>query len=154
MIRRITLIIITCVWQSSCTSLSPPTITVAKPSTPPGVTQREEWLIGKWYGDQPTRTGSRRQWITDRNADGTFHVHFKVTDHTDPLFNWEEEENGVWGVCGKYQVTKTHGGGDTSYLWDVYEITLLTEKDFHYRNVETGNKFQVKKVSREFTFPK
>jgi hypothetical protein len=150
MIRRITLIILACACHSSCTSTLTPTITTDKPATPLEVAQRVEWLTGKWYGDQPTQTGGRRQWIMDRNTDGTFYVQFKVTEDTVENF----EEKGTWGVCGKYEATKTDGYGGNAYLWDVYEITLLTEKDFHYRNVETGNQYQVKKVPNEFTFPR
>ncbi|AZF48680.1 MULTISPECIES: hypothetical protein [unclassified Pseudomonas] len=62
-------------------------------------------MIGKWYGEATTLDGKRTQQLSERRADGTFNVNFRVTDKSGQWF--EQKEFGLWGVSGKIYFTIT-----------------------------------------------
>lgn len=148
---------------TGCDSIkkSSPAVTAIKPEPDEAMQQRLEWMTGHWYGDQPTKDGGRKQWITHQAADGHFTITFKLDDPVQGKV--EQLESGVWGVSGKYYAVLTTSIGLVApsdftlplnpSLWDIYRIHSLTESELHYSSVETGNHYQARRVSADFKMP-
>lgn len=138
-----------------------PVVTAFKPDTPRYVEVRREQLVGWWYGDQPTAEGGRVQWIMRRAPDGTFEITFR-TRHGSGRVE-EQTEVGEWGVNANFIITLTQGWlrngvvekapGGEAYFWDVYEVRSFEVNALSYRSVESGNAYQVRRVSPGFAFP-
>jgi hypothetical protein len=137
-------------------------VTAIKPFAAQEIQVRRWQLIGTWYGDQPTKNGGRRQWITRRAIGGQFTIAFRLSDPIEGKL--EQTEVGEWGVNGNYLVTVTRGylkpdgtvledDSPDSYFWDVYKIRELTDDRLAYRSVETGNSYHTRKVPDDFAFP-
>jgi len=144
------------------TEAAPQTVNANKPRTPDAVYQLRQHLVGAWYGDQRTTHGGRRRWIMRRAADGTFRVSFHTVDPVEG--NYDETEVGVWGVSGRYLITLTQGWArpdgtveaspsQSPYFWDLYEVLSLTNDEFSCLSIETGDRFQSRRVADDFTLP-
>jgi len=147
--------------QAPTSNDSSSTVTAVKPNTPLSVQLRREQLVGNWYGDQPTKSGGRKQWIMRQMKDGTFRIRFHVRDEIEG--NFDSTEFGLWGVSAGYLVTLTRGSVEadgsirekssaSAYFWDVYEIVSLQGNDFRYISTETKNEYYTKKVPDDFSF--
>lgn len=123
--------------------------------------QQHALMIGKWYGEATTLDGQRTQQLSERRADGTFIVKFRLTDKSGQWF--EQKEFGLWGVSGKIYFTITTGKqvGDqitfakpgNFHLNDAYEIIELTATTYRSKAQGGGDDFTQKRVDDEFQFP-
>jgi hypothetical protein len=126
--------------------------------------QKETWalLAGKWYGSQPTKNGGLRQHIVERSTDGKYKITFRSYDR-DGTFK-DKTEVGFWGASGPVYFSMYRGsveGGKfrpanpaNPYNYDAYRILTLTSETFEYESYDSGNRYVVKRVSSDFTFPK
>lgn len=144
------------------TSYQAPAVTPSKPDTPESVLHLREQLVGTWFGDQPTINGGRRQWIMQRFKNGTFRATFRIQDNVEGNINGTEV--GIWNVNDMHLIAVTCGRESEdgiiekasiadSYLWDIYQIISISDGNFHYKALGTGNEYYVKKVPDEFSFP-
>lgn len=124
--------------------------------------QRWQFMVGRWYGSQPAKSGGTRQQIMERFPDGTYKITVRhVTESGDSETN---SEVGQWGIVGPVYFSIFRGGvnsygvepSDTSnpYNYDAYEIIELTDSAFVYKSYSSGTVFALKKVGSEFDFPK
>lgn len=136
-------------------------VTALKPELSMSEEQRWLLMIGKWYGNQPTKAGGFRQQIIERYADGTYKIVFKITEPNGTVE--ESVEVGSWGVSGPVYFTMFRGwlyGEDMHpsdpsdpYNYDAYNIVNVTQELFEYEHVSNGNKYKIKKVPNDFVFP-
>ena len=127
------------------------------------LSQEEKWMkmVGKWYGEQPTKSGGKRSWIVERNNDGTYLIVFRNYDAEGKIS--ESAEVGQWAVSGPVYLSMFRGRvrGDkveqvdpsNPYNYDAYEILQLDDSIFKYRHYEIGATFVLKKVADDFKFP-
>ncbi|WP_419793563.1 hypothetical protein MYA83_16840 [Pseudomonas palleroniana] len=123
--------------------------------------QEHALMIGKWYGEATTLDGKRMQQLSERRANGTFIVMFRVTDKSGQWF--EQQEFGLWGVSGKIYFTITTGKkvGDliapanpgNPHLNDAYEIIELTATTYRSKAQDGGDDFTQKRVDDGFQLP-
>ena len=124
--------------------------------------QRWQFMVGRWYGSQPAKSGGTRQQIMERFPDGTYKItvrHVKKSGDSET-----NSEVGQWGIVGPVYFSifrgwvKNYGiePSDTSdpYNYDAYEIIELTNTDFKYKSYSSGTIFTLKKVGSDFEFPK
>ncbi|HET7834047.1 MAG TPA: hypothetical protein VFK88_13890 [Gallionella sp.] len=124
--------------------------------------QRRLILIGKWYGEAPTKDGLKQLELVEKRVDGTQKIHFKLTDKFGKVMS-DTTEVGDWGVSGPIYFSITRGwlhdgkvsptDPTSAFFYDAYEILELTETTFRYKSVETGDQFVVRKVSDSFQMP-
>ena len=110
-------------------------------------------LKGKWLGEKKRKDGSVHKWLTQHSNDGTYMTVF---------FNDDERtvEVGEWGVSRNIEFKIFKGWiEDGSFKpalpqdhWtrDAYEIIILTDQDYEYRSLETGNLYRAKKVGDDY----
>lgn len=126
-----------------------------------GAQEKRDLFIGKWYEKENTDSGGIQESVSEHLPDGTTRVEFHITEDGRSI---RQTEYGVWGVSGNFYFTITQGfitetgdvePADTSdaSLYDVYEILDLAPNSMTYKNVETGNVFTAKRVSRDFKLP-
>ena len=118
-------------------------------------------MVGKWYGNQPTKDGGLRQQLIQRAPDGTYGITFRVTNQDGEII--EQTEVGQWGVSGPVYFSIFRGWLDGDefipadsadpYNYDAYRILTLTSDFFEYEHVTTGNRFTLERVSNDFDFP-
>jgi len=124
--------------------------------------QEASWklLTGKWYGSQPTKEGGVKQEIMERKSNGTYKISFKIKSKSGAIS--QTEEYGEWGTSGPIYFSIFKGfiraGNESSvdvepYNYDAYRIINLNTDLFEYEHVTTGNKYIVKRVSKNFEFP-
>ena len=139
---------------------SPSTVDSQKPRAAASETQRGA-LVGRWYGEAPTKDGGKRMHIMERSPDGTYKVSFRTVESSGKV--WDQTEVGLWGVSGLVYFTITRGWlqGDRfvpadpeeAYYYDAYKILELSKKQMRYRSCEAGNKFLITRVADDFSFP-
>ena len=122
--------------------------------------QSRTLLVGRWYGDMQAADGGRRQWLTERAADGSFNVTFRVTSRGR---NTYQREYGTWGISADIYFTVTSGFIESGLpepadptdptLYDAYRVLSLSASGMTYQNLETGNTFVVRRVGDDFTIP-
>ncbi|MBT1063512.1 hypothetical protein KJY73_07995 [Bowmanella sp. Y26] len=134
-------------------------VTEAKPILPKTKVEQRTMMLGKWYGDLPTKEGGRKQWTIERSTDGTYKIDFLITkiDGTTQKFS----EAGHWGVAGDIYFSMYRGAIDNGqfypsdpsdpYNYDAYNIIGLTSDSFEYQNIDSKNKYIVKKVQSNFS---
>lgn len=115
-------------------------------------------MLGKWYGDLPTKEGGRKQWTIERAHDGTYRIDFLVTKSDGST--QQHSEAGHWGVAGNIYFSIYRGAIDNGqfypsnpndpYNYDAYNIIGLTAESFEYQNIDSKNKYTVKKVPSNF----
>ena len=118
-------------------------------------------MVGKWFGEQPTKEGGRRQWIVERASNGTYKITFRVYKK-DGTFS-ESAEVGQWAVSGPVYMSMFRGHVDGNkiepvdpsdpYNYDAYEILVLNNSTFKYKSFEYDATFTLKKVGNNFGFP-
>ncbi len=117
-------------------------------------------LVGAWFGNQPTRDGTLKQWITRRSPDGLFEARFREV--RDGVVINESHELGEWGLSYELEVVITRGwleqGGfkpapPDAYFWDVYRIERVDEHGMIYVHHGTGHRYEVRRVADDFEFP-
>jgi hypothetical protein len=133
-------------------------VTEAKPELPKSKVQQRNMMLGKWYGDLPTKEGGRRQWTVTRSEDGTYQIDFLITkpDNTEQRFS----EAGHWGVAGNIYFSMYRGAIEQGqfypsdpndpYNYDAYNMINLTNSAFEYQNIDSKNKYIIKKVPLNF----
>lgn len=136
------------------------TITAFKPEPDAVMQQRLEWMIGYWYGDQPTKNGGRKQYLAHHEADGKLAVIFKISDSLKGERNYSE--TGLWGLSGAYFSTLiNHSDEPFSFnaaapspsSWNIYQIENIQKDELRYISVETGNRYEMRRVTQEFKMP-
>lgn len=137
-----------------------PAIDATKQPNMPQEIQRS-LLVGKWFGDAETKEGGRRLQITYRAPDGTYKVTFRFFEPSGQM--WEQSEVGFWGVSGGVYFTITKGWLDgeqfseadptDASLNDAYQILELTQEQFRYRALQSGNEYSLSRVVDSFQFP-
>ncbi|GAC13685.1 hypothetical protein [Aliiglaciecola lipolytica] len=137
-------------------------VTELKPEISETKVEQRIMMLGRWYGDTPTKEGGRKQWIIDRAENGTYTIDFLVTkaNKTKQQFS----EKGIWGVAGNIYFSiyqgATHQGefhpSDPSdpYNYDAYHIINITSVSFEYQNIDSQNKYMVSKVPASFVLGK
>jgi hypothetical protein len=126
-----------------------------------GAQEKHDLFVGKWYEKENTDSGGVQESISEHFPDGTTRVEFRITENGSST---RQTEYGVWGVSGNFYFTMTQGfisddgqiePADTrdASLYDVYEIVDLSVNSMTYKNVETGNVFTAKRVSKDFKMP-
>jgi len=144
---------------TGCTSI--PSVDGFKPPDNEAAFQQRALMVGKWFGDSPTKDGGRKMYILERFLDGTMKIRFRLIDANGSVE--EQTELAQWGVSGNVYFTITHGildGEDfhpfdprQPYFNDAYEILELTEEVLQYRHAATGNEYKIKRVADNFDFP-
>lgn len=153
---------------AGCTSMSTSTNNIIAEKPFLSNSQESSWslMLGKWYGRQPITEDGFREQITERVADGTYIVTFRLHDVDS---NVEEHiEVGNWGISGPVYFTIFRGwseGGQISpsdpsdpynydpYNYDAYKIIDLNENTFIYESYSSGNQYTLEKVSNNYEFP-
>jgi hypothetical protein len=117
-------------------------------------------MTGRWYGNQPTKDGGRREQITEKYSDGSYKIDFRI-HKSDESFD-DHSEVGYWGVSGPIYFSIFKGwlhNGQISpaspsdpYNYDAYEIISLNEKEFKYKSFSSGNIYTLIKVDAKFQF--
>lgn len=120
--------------------------------------QNFQILVGKWYGNQPTTDGGKREQLVIRNHDGTHIIHFRV--HEPNGETWDQIEVGEWGISGDIYFTIFKGWikngtfkpstGNVAYNRDAYKILELTGAQFVYESAQDGEVFSLEKVDAVF----
>ena len=124
--------------------------------------QREEFL-GYWIGELPMKDGKFMRWLVERRIDGTFTLTHVIRQSPQDQTKFDPEkakfELGTWGVSGDVYFTATRqyfedkkiGNFDVSdrSLYDAYKILSFDGRTFHYRSLETGEEFTMKKVPKD-----
>jgi hypothetical protein len=129
-------------------------------SHPPAVTEKaREQLLGKWYGDQVLKDGTRQRWLITRSSEGAYISEFETTDVTGK--SDRQTEIGYWGIRYPIYFTTVQyfKEGDRSYpadtrdpsLYDAYRVMNLDDSGFRYRSYTSGTVFEVKRVDYDFT---
>ena len=157
------LIIVSSLTLVGCTgtNTSNQPVTAMKPEITQSQEEIGQLLVGKWLGDQPTKEGGSRKWLVERRPDGKYLIQFRVTNSDGSIL--EQTEVGEWGVSGNIYFSIFKGWIDNgnfipsdssdSYNQDAYEIIKLTEQQFRYKNLDSGNEYTVKRVPNDFVFP-
>lgn len=120
-----------------------------------------ENMAGTWYGSQDTKDGGTYSWIMKKSILGFYQLEGKVTKPNGE--SQTQVEVGEWGV-GKniyFSIFKgwVHEGklrpSDPAdpYNRDVYQILELSDTKFRYRNMDSGESFEVEKVADDFKLP-
>ena len=157
------LVLLTVIAMSGCASQHTlnTSVTESKPSVE--ASEEERWLlmVGKWYGNQPTKDGGVKQHIVERYPNGSYKMTFKITDAKGN--SKESSEVGNWGMSGPIYFTIFRGwlhstgleqsDPSSPYNYDAYNIVSLTDNLFEYSHVTTGNKYKIQKVRPDFEFP-
>ena len=130
--------------------------------TSPDADQRRASMLGSWYGEELTKDGSQRLELVDRGEDGTLQVRFRIIEASGRT--WEQTEVGLWGITGPVYFTITRGWlhGDKLELadptdagfYDAYRVLELTTERFRYRSYASGDVYTLRRVARDFTFPR
>lgn len=138
-----------------------PKIDSIKPAVTRSAYERRTLLVGRWYGEQPTKDGLVRKSLMERRRDGTYTVKFQLSKSG--VKNQEQVEAGIWGVAGSIYFTATREMLDGEnfravnttdpVFYDGYTILNLDENKFHYKAIDDGDEFVVKKVSDKFMLP-
>ncbi len=151
-------------YLSGCaiSNTSPVEISSYKPNLLSSEKEAWNYMVGKWYGSQPTKNGGRKMEIMERAANGTFVLRFKIWGKEGNVY--ESVEVGQWGISGDIYFSIYRGWLDGKKIvrsdshdpmnYNAYRIIELTEKKFHYRHVIVGDEFVLKKVASDFEFPK
>lgn len=162
-LERATLFIALFITIAGCShkQISTESITQTKPELTR--TEAETWIlmVGRWYGDQPTKAGGRRQWLVERNKDGTYKINFRFTEQDGTIRN--SAEVGEWAISGPVYFSSFRGWvrGNTieladrsdPYNYDAYRIIQLSNELFEYEHLSTGNRFTIKRVPSDFEMP-
>jgi hypothetical protein len=132
-----------------------------KPDLTEDAKNQRERIIGRWFGESKTKDGFHRMWIDEERPDGTFIINFRTYDKNR---NFEEQtEIGIWGISGPIYFTiikklviegfEVPVDPANPYYYDAYEVLTLTNQDFEYCEIATGNIFKAKRVSENFILP-
>ena len=163
MIRKIIAISLFLILLNGCASTLTSSEAVIHEKPDPSLSQKEKWknMVGKWFGEQPTKEGGKRQWIVERASNGTYKITFRVY-RKDGVFS-ESAEVGQWAVSGPVYMTlfRGHLNGrqidlvdpSDSYNYDAYEILVLNKTTFKYKSFEYNETFTTIKVKNNFVFP-
>ena len=121
--------------------------------------QKHKLMIGKWYGNQPTKDGGRRQQLTERREDGTYVIHFRIHEKNGDV--WDQIETGEWGIAGDIYFSIFKGWIQDGYFKptdptdtynrDAYRVITLNQDEFIYEAVQNGERYTLSKVGPEFT---
>lgn len=160
--RRIITTFFTGIILAGCVTTDTSTVEITSEKPSLTLSQEETWnlMVGKWYGDQPTKDGGRKQQIMERSPQGTYKITFRIHDK-DGKYN-DSAEAGHWGVSGPVYFTTFRGWVEDNqfspsdpadpYNYDAYKIIRLDEKIFEYENYSSGNKYTIERVSNDFQF--
>ncbi len=152
-------LIFVCVLTSACTlSLSERSGTAGFAAPKEETAQARALLLGDWYGEKTHDDGVLQRWHVKRAADGSYLIHFLITNPDGSNEEWAEA--GIWGVRKPIYFTAvrafvgpegTQAADTTDYgLYDAYSIVNLTEDEFTYKSYTSGNEFTLKKVAETF----
>lgn len=140
---------------------SPGAIDAHKPELEMSSQARRVMMLGRWYGRAPTTDGGLREWLVERNPEGTYAVRFRTRDGDGTVT--EQVEVGEWGVSGPVYFTLMKGwvvddefrpaDPTDGYFSDAYEILHLDAESMTYRSYDTGNTFTVRRVSEAAGWP-
>ncbi len=90
-------------------------------------------LVGKSVGSETDQqyADTKKSWIMEKNADGTFILTFTVT---------QNGQTSKWQETGNWWVEKNiyHEFHDESGLTDQYYYTVLNEKQIKYKSKSVG----------------
>ncbi|ODN65962.1 hypothetical protein [Methylophaga muralis] len=142
------------------TQTSSKSVAIAKPNL--SISQEDQWhlMVGKWYGNQPSKEGGAKQWIVERYPNGNYRIDFRTIKNDGNIES--SSEVGQWGVSGPVYFSSFRGWleGDNvkpsdpsdPYNYDAYQIIKLNNEIFEYEHFLTGNRFTLKRVSSDFKF--
>jgi hypothetical protein len=129
----------------------------------PEETERyRELLIGKWYREQPRSDGTTVRSLSTMNSDGMERIEFQIIYKDGTISESLEVLN--WGVSGDIYFTILRElvfDGEPedvsperpgNYL--AYRVLKLTEEEFEYQTIVTGNVFQARRVAGDFELPR
>ena len=116
-------------------------------------------LIGRWYRKQLTKDGGVSEELTQMNADGSYLFQFKFS-HEGVVTN-TYVESGLWGISGGYHFTFALAEGHSNEeMWPVdpedhknywvYKVLELSQSNFRYQTVATGDIFELRRVADDF----
>ncbi len=124
-----------------------------KPNSANHEIQLRKNLTGKWYGEQPTKSGAVK-WVNNRLNDGTYVIKSIIENYDGSVK--KNIEFGNWGISGSIYFTIFRGKiknqkaifyADPSdvYNYDAYKIISVDNLTMHYRHVAYDNEYIVKK---------
>ena len=140
----------------------PRTITPRMDLAPEDTEHYRALLIGKWYLEQPRSDGTTVRSLSTKNSDGTERIEFQIV-YTDGMIS-ESSEMAIWGISGDIYFTvvrELEWNGEpeevspedpSKYL--AYRVLKLTEEEFEYQTIVTGNIFQARRVPDDFELPR
>ncbi len=116
-------------------------------------------IVGRWYGDQPTREGGRKRWSPRYTAGGYLDIEFIITDRSGEAT--VTRDNCIWAVHGDFLLTtELRPDGPRKWAvrsepqaWIVYKIIHLDDSEFRYRSLITGVEYVVHRVADNFEIP-
>lgn len=160
--KKLIIISILIISTSGCSIFKGDSIAYFKPELAGKEQSNYDLILGKWYGENKVENGETREFIEERNDDGTYAVEFHTIDKTGKVSI--QKEFGEWGISGKVIFTfvksiQNHYDeqatemGDPMFQ-DAYIILNLSPTVCTYKHVVSGEKFTVRKVDSQFTFSK
>jgi len=132
-----------------------------KPHDPESAILLRNMMLGRWFGEAPTKDGGRRMEIVERRPNGTMTIRFRVIDAAGKVD--EQTQVEIWGISGPVYFTIMRGWLEgkrfepadptQTYYYDAYEILELTNRTFRYRHFTTGSEYKLDRVDADFEFP-
>ena len=117
-------------------------------------------MTGKWYSSQKTKTGGKKEFISERYGDGTYKDQFRIHS-VDGGFQ-DSIEVGHWGISGHIYFVSfrgwiegnmiEHSDPTDPYNYDAYEIININKDSFEYQTIVSKDRFKVHRVSNDFNF--
>jgi hypothetical protein len=107
-------------------------------------------VAGKWLGLRSSQAGVSC-WIADRSEDGRYRTEFLIREGAETRRHVEEgrwlSSNGMYAT-----ITESMNGAKTDprdkYYREFYVIEKLSENEFSYREIASGQRFTVQRVGQ------
>lgn len=132
----------------------------AKPPLSLSLEDKRALMVGRWFGDQPTKKGGRNMWIMQWKDDGTYEARSRLTDvsgkqqDTIAVGNWSVEGDIFSSIrTGVLKGDKVVAADPAHpYKRHGFRIVNLTGEIFEYQKVDSNDKITVRRVPADFDF--
>lgn len=122
----------------------------------------EQTLAGDWHGEfrEKKNPDEWHEWVVHRTDYGTFNIHFKF--YTGKFLVKWYKEYGTWKYDnGYYQADTIKLEDEKGFFYPKtadqiyharYQILNLSNRSFEYKDVKSGDVFQVKRIPTDYKF--
>lgn len=99
----------------------------------------DERLVGKWEGSEKDKQikGVEKEWVVERNQDGTYTINFTLTSEGEKEKSTEE---GIWWIENNTFFERS----EDSRKADSYKYTVLNKEQVKFEMLSTGMQFEDK----------